>query len=89
MQMSHIGMPNNLCEYSANKKGTYNFPSYKCTMNSVFVNTYVCVHKYKTHVRATVSSYPPWLTTAGTSILSPRSVCSHWYLFDTREDQFL
>ena len=94
IQMSHIRIPSNLCGNSVHKKGTYNFPSYKCTMNTVFVNTCVCVcvyvHKYKTHhVRAPVISYPPWVATAVTSILSPRSVCSHWYLFDTREDQLL
>ena len=92
--MSHIRIPSNLCGNSADKKGTYNFPSYKCTMNTVFVNAYVCVciyvHKYKTHhVRAPVSSYPPWVATAVTSILSPRSICSYSYLFDTREDQLL
>ena len=41
--MSHIRIPSNLCGNSVHKKGTYNFPSYKCTMNTVFVNTCVCV----------------------------------------------
>lgn len=44
--MSHIRIPSNLCGNSADKKGTYNFPSYKCTMNTVFVNAYVCVCVY-------------------------------------------